>query len=224
MTERDEQVIALYGQGLSQRQIARTVGLSQPGVRKVLLRWGVLVPKEGGDNPQHCRRGQADNRAGRGDTNPQPEQRTAPGILPAESDRPTPRAGTAGGAEAPSSASDRRRTSSALGADNQPGDGRPQSAAHTSPRPADRPHSLLSLVPQETRHETPLQASGGRDAFGGGITAGRVVRCEWCQAPFLHRRHGARFCCNSCGARAAGLTPRTRHSPDCRRCDNRDAS
>jgi len=47
-TERDELIADLYASGHSQRGIARTLGISQPAVRKHLLKLGVL--RTGGDN------------------------------------------------------------------------------------------------------------------------------------------------------------------------------
>jgi len=40
---RAQTIAALQARGCSQRQIARQVGLSQPGVRKALLRLGLLA-------------------------------------------------------------------------------------------------------------------------------------------------------------------------------------
>jgi len=49
---KDEQIVALHRQELSQRAIARAVGVSQPAVRKRLLKLGLItpVPKQPGDN------------------------------------------------------------------------------------------------------------------------------------------------------------------------------
>jgi len=41
-----QQVITLHGEGLSQREIGRRLGVSQPAVRKHLLRSGLLVPPQ----------------------------------------------------------------------------------------------------------------------------------------------------------------------------------
>lgn len=42
---RDEHIVELFQAGHSQHAIAKTLGLSQPGVRKILLRLGWLTPK-----------------------------------------------------------------------------------------------------------------------------------------------------------------------------------
>src|SRR5712691_216862 len=41
-----QQVITLHGEGLSQRAIGRRLGVSQPAVRKHLLRSGLVVPPQ----------------------------------------------------------------------------------------------------------------------------------------------------------------------------------
>jgi len=46
MVERREQIQTLYYQGKGQREIARLLGISQPAVRKHLIRLGVLVKKD----------------------------------------------------------------------------------------------------------------------------------------------------------------------------------
>jgi hypothetical protein len=46
---RSEQIVCLYKQGNGQRAIARAVGISQPAVRKHLLKLGLL---SNGDNPR----------------------------------------------------------------------------------------------------------------------------------------------------------------------------
>ena len=53
MSARDEQIVSLFQAGRSQRAIARLTGLSQPGIRKRLLRLGLLssVPLASRDNP-----------------------------------------------------------------------------------------------------------------------------------------------------------------------------
>lgn len=47
---RDEQIADLYHQGKSQRTIGRLLGISQPAVRKHLLKQGLIAPKTWGDN------------------------------------------------------------------------------------------------------------------------------------------------------------------------------
>ena len=53
---RDEHITTLHSEGKGQREIGRRVGISQPAVRKRLIRLGLLPPTGGGDNP-----GQSDN-------------------------------------------------------------------------------------------------------------------------------------------------------------------
>ena len=56
---RAQQIASLYRQGKGQREIAREVGISQPAVRKWLIKLGLLTPlipppgvqQAGGDNP-----------------------------------------------------------------------------------------------------------------------------------------------------------------------------
>ena len=53
---RDEHIITLHSEGKGRREIARALGISQPAVRKRLIRLRLLPPTGGGDN-----HGQGDN-------------------------------------------------------------------------------------------------------------------------------------------------------------------
>ena len=86
---RSEEITSLYRAGLGQRAIARKLGLSQPGVRKWLLRLGLLpavspsVLSPGGDNRPSSLRS--------GDPPPEPPlDFLAPAEEPSPSDSPSP--------------------------------------------------------------------------------------------------------------------------------------
>ncbi|MGE0827363.1 MAG: hypothetical protein AB7G75_36110 [Candidatus Binatia bacterium] len=126
---RIEQIVTLYKQGKGQREISRIVGLSQPAVRKHLLKLQLLNPPD----------------------NPPP--------VPVEA------------------------------LDNQP-----------------------CICSEGEENQQKLRILGGPPH---GLMQPEMVSCGMCQGQFLPRGHKQRFCCNCCGARAAGYRPIAPHADGC---------
>ena len=94
MDARAEQIRSLYRQGLSQRTIARQLGLSQPAIRKRLLRLGLLPSRDNPDPDDNHDHGQGDNLPDRGSDNRTP---AAPTTLRVRFHNPRPRCLACGG-------------------------------------------------------------------------------------------------------------------------------
>src|SRR5438128_2456066 len=69
MDARTEQIRSLYQRGLSQRGIAKQLGLSQPAIRKRLLRLGLLPSRDNPDPDDNHDHRQGDNLPDRGSDN-----------------------------------------------------------------------------------------------------------------------------------------------------------
>jgi len=159
MTPRDEQITALFNTGLSQRAIAKAVGVSQPAIHKRLHRLGLLSSLS--DNltvASHER--ESDN---------QVQGRTFPDNPPAQCESPVEH----------------------------------------------QPHSVQipSPVPQKAR-EPAMRAGDGDNQPPTALPPG-AISCGVCKGAFKPQGAGQKYCCNACGALAAGYHPVVEHSERC---------
>jgi hypothetical protein len=92
--ERMQRITSLYQHGHSQHEIARRTGLSQPGVRKTLIRLGLLVtrtpvqPLVRIDNFHPVNKEASDNRRDQNDNPKAPAPGASPGFMTQGATRP----------------------------------------------------------------------------------------------------------------------------------------
>ena len=152
MNPRDEQITTLFYSGLSQRAIAKAVGVSQPAIHKRLHRLGLLSsPSDNLAVTSH--KGESDN---------QMQGRTFPDNPPAQCESPETHFPLSAQAHVPV------RQHQEVG-DNQP----------------------PTALPPGT------------------------VACGICDGAFKPQSPGQKYCCNACGALAAGYKPVVEHAENC---------
>jgi hypothetical protein len=184
---RDETVLSLHRQGLSQRAIARQLGISQVAICKrlrKLRRLGLIPsptenlagasPTEGRDNHNASQRANGSATSSQAHTPVSGEPLVArvlgsgrPDNTPHDRDNPTP-----------------------LPGDNHPTQGRGMEQRAN-------PH----LLPQAARLQGSLNKTG--------------TMCGICGGRFAPQMYGQKYCCNACGAKAAGLRPVVDHATGC---------
>lgn len=165
MTPRDEQITTLFHSGLSQRAIAKAVGISQPAIHKRLHRLG-LVSSPSDNLTVASHDGEHDNQ-GQGRTSP----------------------------------------------DNLPGS---KAVASESPSLDVQTNVFFHPTQQTTdRNERLAKAYGGTDNLSRTTLPPGAISCGVCKGAFKPQSPGQKYCCNACGAKAAGYKPVVEHSERC---------
>jgi len=224
-TNRSEQITALYKEGKGQREIARIVGISQPGVRKCLLKLGLLKSDNQGAGGQQ--------RTVQATTTVDPSTRE--GVTSLDNSQPEVVEKTRDQVVENSTISSTRPTIDSL-----------KKVESEMVLPADTSTNLNT----ETVHDN-LVFPGILDGTAGtlrqrdnfevpqcSVTDNPVVAipdshqtpapvprriptgvrpCKWCHELFVLKYLEQRYCCNACGHRANRLHPVVPHSKDCLR-------
>jgi hypothetical protein len=240
-SSKDEQVITLHRQGLSQRQIAKVIGVSQVMIHKRLRRLGrlgLLPSRPEGPALASCEGGTDNPR----DVSPSSPNAAISGDVPRETDNHFDAQATGEDQVSGSNSyvpTRHERAESLANLDRAPASPAPERA---TPRIADNQHvappALDTLTtanagsgtgnPTSDNQQSTLPATDNLPVATAPDSSraptpvyprvhAKAWRCEWCRGWFVSARYGQRFCCNICGIKGAGQQPAVpkAHSEDC---------